>query len=102
MVSSDAEALKQIRVNRLDGNANPQAPAKAAVVMVANKNFDYTKSPADWREKLANPAWKVVNEGVGKEASLQKVSNFDAQVHWETGRAAIYATRATIMPVRIS
>ena len=99
--SNDAETLKQIRVDRLDNNANAQAPAKSAVVLVANKNFDYAKSPTDWREKLANPAWKVVNEGVGKEASLQKVSNFDAQVAGDTQRAALFATLGSIVAIMV-
>jgi SecD/SecF fusion protein len=43
----------------------------------------------------------VVNEGVGKEASLQKVSNFDAQVAGDTQRAAILATLGSIIVIMI-
>jgi SecD/SecF fusion protein len=98
--SNDADSLKQIRVNRIDGNTG-QTPTTSAVVLVANKNFDYAKSPSDWREKLASPAWKVVNEGIGKEASLQKVSNFDAQVAGDTQRAALFATLGSILAIMV-
>jgi SecD/SecF fusion protein len=101
MGTNDAEALKQIRVNRIDGSASAQSPTSTAVVLVANHNFDYSKSPADWREKLALPAWKVVNDGIGKEASLQKVSNFDAQVAGDTQRAALFATLGSIIAIMV-
>ncbi|MDB5321345.1 MAG: secD secF [Phycisphaerales bacterium] len=97
---NDPEALKQIRVNRIDGNTG-QSPTRAAVVLVYNKNFDYSKNPADWRDKLAAPAWKVVNEGVVTDPSLQKVSNFDPQVAGDTQRAAMLATLGSILAIMV-
>jgi len=101
LTSNDAEAMKVIKVNRIDGSTNPQTPTSAAVVLVGNHNFDYAKSPSDWREKMASPAWKVVNEGVGRPANLQKVSNFDAQVAGDTQQAAIFATLGSIIAIMI-
>jgi SecD/SecF fusion protein len=97
---NDADALKQIHVNRIDGQTG-QSPTHAAVVLVANKNFDYSKNPADWRDKVASPAWKVVNEGVVTDPSLQKVSNFDPQVAGDTQRAAMLATLGSIIAIMV-
>jgi SecD/SecF fusion protein len=101
LTTNVAEAIKLIKVYRIDGSTNPQTPTTAAVVLVGNHNFDYAKSPADWREKMAAPAWKVVNEGVGRPANLQKVSNFDAQVAGDTQQAAIFATLGSIIVIMI-
>jgi SecD/SecF fusion protein len=98
---AEAEAVQRVQVVRLDGNAHADAPTRTAAVLVSNKNFDYSKNEADWREKLAGPAWKLVNEGIGREASLQKVSNFDPQVAGDTQRAAIFATLGSIVAIMI-
>jgi SecD/SecF fusion protein len=73
----------------------------AAVVLVSNKNLEYAKGPADWRDKLAATAWKATLEGVGREASLQKVSNFDPQVAGDTQRAAIFATLGSMVAIMV-
>jgi SecD/SecF fusion protein len=86
-------------VRRTDGNTDIQKPTHSAVVLITNKNFPYDKSPADWQEKLAKPAWQAVNDGVGKEANLQEVSNFNPQVAADTQQAALFATLGSIVAI---
>jgi SecD/SecF fusion protein len=94
-----ADLLQQIQVTRTDGLSDPQKPAHSAVVVVSSKNFGYDKNPTEWRDKIANPAWKMVNDGIGKEANLQKVSNFDPQVAGDTQQAALFATLGSIVAI---
>lgn len=91
-----ADLLQQINVTSLESG---NGATHSAVVVVSNKNFDYEKSPIEWREKIASPAWKMVNDGVGKEANLQKVSNFDPQVAGDTQQAALFATLGSIIAI---
>jgi SecD/SecF fusion protein len=70
-------------------------------VLFSNRNLDYAKGAGDWRDKLAGVAWKVTNEGVGRQANLQKVSNFDPQVAGDTQRAALFATLGSIIVIMI-
>src|SRR5437588_5262775 len=45
--------------------------------------------------------WKLVNEGVNREAKLQKVSNFDPQVAGDTQRDAFLATLVSIVVIMV-
>jgi SecD/SecF fusion protein len=45
--------------------------------------------------------WKLINEGVNREAKLQKVSNFDPQVAGDTQRDALLATLVSIALIMI-
>jgi SecD/SecF fusion protein len=94
-----ADLIQSVRVVRLDGSSDNQRPTRSAVALFSNKSFNYNTNPGDWRDKLASPAWKVINEGVGKEANLQKVSNFDAQVARDTQQAALFATLGSIVAI---
>ena len=49
----------------------------------------YDKDEAKWREDLAGPMWTLVNESLNKQAQLQKVNSFDAQVANDTEQAAL-------------
>ncbi len=91
-----ADLLQQINVTSLESG---NGPTHSAVVVVSNKNFNYEKSPIEWREKIAGPAWKMINDGIGKEANLQKVSNFDPQVAGDTQQAALFATLGSIIAI---
>lgn len=101
VVAAGAANLRQFTVVALDASVDENQPTDTAVVMVADRNLAYAKSESDWREKLALPFWKSVNEGIGREASLQKVSNFDAQVAGDTQRAAIFATIGSMFAIMI-
>jgi SecD/SecF fusion protein len=91
-----SELLQQITVTSLE---NGNGPTHSAVVVVANKNFSYDKNPIEWRARIAGPAWKAINDGIGKEANLQKVSNFDPQVAGDTQQAALFATLGSIIAI---
>lgn len=94
-----SQVIANVQVDRLDGKSDLQSPTDSAVVLISNSKFDYSKSDADWMEKLAAPAWKVVNEGMAREGGLQKVNNFDAQVAADTQQAAIFATLGSIIAI---
>jgi len=94
-----AQLIPHVQVDRIDGKTDQQAPTSEAVVLISNNKFDYSKSETDWMDKLAAPAWKLVNEGLSREGGLQKVNNFDAQVAGDTQQAAIFATLGSIVAI---
>src|SRR5205823_4287888 len=47
------------------------------VVLASNPDYPYAKNVGAWKESTASITWRLVNEGVNREAKLQKVSNFD-------------------------
>ena len=52
-----------------------------------------------WRDVVAGPLWRVVNDAINKPAGLQKVTNFDAQVASETKRDATAALTLSILAI---
>ncbi|HYO07944.1 MAG TPA: protein translocase subunit SecD [Tepidisphaeraceae bacterium] len=79
--------------------AKPTDAVASAVVLVSDPAFPFEKDPAKWAQELAQPVWRLVNEGVAGEASLQKVVNFDAQVASETQREATIALILSILGI---
>lgn len=65
------------------------APSKLAVVLCRNSDLPYSKDPAKWQASLAEPLWQLVNESVNRQAQLQQVKNFDAQVARDATRDAM-------------
>ncbi|HEX8523302.1 MAG TPA: protein translocase subunit SecD [Tepidisphaeraceae bacterium] len=55
-------------------------PSKIAVILTSDPNLPFDKDEIKWQEELASPMWGLVREAIGREAQLQRVSNFDAQV----------------------
>jgi SecD/SecF fusion protein len=74
-------------------------PAKTLVVMVSDTRFPHDKDPEKWSAELAAPIWRLVNEAVAGEPSLQKVVNFDAQVANETKREAMVALVVSVLGI---
>ncbi len=73
---------------------NPEgtdAESSTAVVMVSDANLPYGQDRGKWQETLAGPYWRLVNSAINKEAQLQKVSKFGAQVAGDTTQAALLA-----------
>ena len=58
-------------------------------MLVSDPSLPFDKDEAKWREDLATPMWKLIDEAVNRQAQLQKVSNFDAQVAGDVRQAAI-------------
>jgi SecD/SecF fusion protein len=91
---------------RLDVVPVPAAEAggKAAVVVLASSG-EFTWDAADrvkqdqWRDVVAGPMWRVINDSVNKPADLQKVTNFDAQVAGETKRDALAAMVLSVVVI---
>ena len=81
-----------------DKNNNP---SKDVVVLAMNPDFPYAKSAEGWKESTAVPMWRLINEGVNREAKLQKVSNFDPQVASGTRWQAFFATAFSIVAIMV-
>jgi SecD/SecF fusion protein len=89
---------------RLDVTEVPagEAGGKPAVLVLASSS-EFAYDAADrikqdqWRDVVAGPMWRVVNDAVNKPATLQKVTNFDAQVASETKRDAFAAMAISIV-----
>jgi SecD/SecF fusion protein len=81
-----------------DKNNNP---SKDVVVLAMNPDFPYAKSAEGWKENTAVPMWRLINEGVNREAKLQKVSNFDPQVASGTRWQAFFATAFSIVAIMV-
>src|SRR5206468_11619293 len=52
-----------------------------------------------WRDEVAAPMWKLVNESINNPPQLSKVSNFDAQVAGEAQRDATLALVLSIIAI---
>ena len=91
---------------RLDVVEVPAAEAggKPAVLVLASSG-EFTYDAADrikqdqWRDVVAGPIWRVINESINKPAGLQKVTNFDPQVASETRRDAVAALTLSVLAI---
>jgi SecD/SecF fusion protein len=91
---------------RLDVVQVPAAEAggkPAVLVLASSSEFGFDANDAQkksqWLDAVAAPMWRVVNDSVNKEAGLQKVTNFDAQVASETTRDATAALTLSILAI---
>ena len=94
----------RIEVVGLDGDKTKDKdnhPSKNVAVLAVNPAFPFAKSADGWREATAAPIWRLANEGVNREAKLQKVSNFDPQVAGDTQREAFLATVLSILAIMV-
>jgi SecD/SecF fusion protein len=64
-------------------------PTSMAVVLTSDPTLPYDKDQAKWLEDLVTPMWKLIGQTINRQAQLQKVNNFDAQVAGDTQTAAI-------------
>jgi SecD/SecF fusion protein len=70
----------------------PDAPSQTAVILFNDTNLPYDARNANrWEDEVAGPMWQLLNEALLKPASLQKVSNFDAQIAGEMQQDAFLA-----------
>jgi preprotein translocase subunit SecF len=80
----------------VEAEGGPNKPAKLAVVLTTDPNLPFDKDALKWRDDVANPMWKLVNDAVTKPASLQKVTTFNPQV---AGDAQKDATLAMVLSI---
>ncbi|CAN5485734.1 hypothetical protein BH10PLA1_BH10PLA1_07410 [soil metagenome] len=66
-------------------------PSDTIIVLVSDPNFTFDKGEGSWRENLAGPNWRLVNDAITKSAQLQKVSNFNPSVAGDAQRDALMA-----------
>jgi SecD/SecF fusion protein len=81
------------------GAVGGDRPANSVVILVSDPAFPYGEDERKWHDELAGPMWRLVNEAVNREAQLQKVTNFDAQVAGETQRDALVAMTLSILVI---
>ncbi len=72
-------------------NGGEDVPTDIAVILFNDPNFSFDKGEGLWRDNLAAPNWRYVNDAITKPAQLQKVSNFDASVAGDAQRDALMA-----------
>ena len=71
------------------------------MILVQQPDFLYAKGADAWRQSVAEPMWRLANEGIGREAKLQKVSNFDPQVAGDAQTRATVATICSILAIMV-
>jgi SecD/SecF fusion protein len=92
-----------LRLDVLDVPA-AEAGGKPAVLLLASSG-EFVYDAADrvkqdqWRDVVAGPLWRVINDAINKPAGLQKVTNFDAQVAGETKRDALAALTLSVLVI---
>jgi SecD/SecF fusion protein len=73
------------------------------VVLVSDPAFPYEATDPlklqQWKDSVAGPMWRIVNDAINKPAELQRVANFDAQVAGETQRDAALAMFLSILGI---
>jgi SecD/SecF fusion protein len=95
------EVVPFINGNPSTNKADLDKPVSEAVVLVQQPDFLYSKSADAWRDNVAGIMWRLTNEGVGREAKLQRVSNFDPQVAGDAQREAFMATILSILAIMV-
>jgi SecD/SecF fusion protein len=76
-------------------------PADMVVILTADSNLPYEKDPLKWRDEVAGPMWQLVNDAVGKDASLQKVTTFNPQVAGDAQRDALMALALSVLAIMV-
>lgn len=95
------EVIPFVNGNPSANKADLEKPVSEAVVLVQQPDFLYSKSADAWRDNVGGVMWRLANEGVGREAKLQRVSNFDPQVAGDAQREAMMATILSILAIMV-
>ncbi|MBI1367757.1 MAG: protein translocase subunit SecD [Planctomycetes bacterium] len=77
---------------------NPKVFTSAIVVTPPSEHASYFEDPGSW-EKFAGDEWKVVHEGLVREKSLDKVSNFTPTVATTMVNNAIVALILSLLAI---
>ncbi len=86
--ASDENRFREFTVVSPQGTDHP---VSQAIVLTVDPALPYDKDEAKWRENLATPMWNLIGASIHRQAQLQKVNNFDAQVAGDTQRAALFS-----------
>ena len=70
--------FREIRVDSPARDEN--TPTAIAVVFFGDPVIDYERDPAAWQEQLGRPIWRLVNDAIGSNAPLRRVTSFNPQV----------------------
>jgi len=97
----DFENVQFRPFNVIGTKASPQSPRKfteAVVVIPPTGNNSYFDDTANW-QAFAAEEWSVVREGLGREKSLARVSNFSPTVATTMANNAIVALILSIIAI---
>jgi SecD/SecF fusion protein len=94
-VNSDMARYRDVSVQTDAGS--PDVPATTAIVLTSDPDIHYKDDPARWRDEIAAPTWKLINDAVNNPPQLQKVNNFDAQVAGDTQQEAYGALALSLV-----
>ncbi|MGH7214025.1 MAG: protein translocase subunit SecD [Tepidisphaeraceae bacterium] len=112
-----SDIKKRVEQQRLQGSSggmgyrdfDVESPAgndertSTAVVLVSDPSFPHDASDslkaAQWQEQVAAPMWKLTTESISNPPTLQRVTNFDAQVAGETQRDALVAMVISVLGI---
>jgi SecD/SecF fusion protein len=83
----------------VESEGGPDAATSTAVILTADPDLSYDKDQLKWKEEVAGPMWRLVNEAVNKKASLQKVTTFNPQVAGDAQRDAMLALTLSILAI---
>ena len=87
---------------RVDSPARDQnTPTETAVVFFGDPVIDYEKDPSSWQEQLARPIWRLVNDAIGSNAPLRRVTSFNAQVAAGTKMDATVAMLLSVVGIAV-
>jgi SecD/SecF fusion protein len=81
------------------GPGGPDKATDVAVVLTADPNLPYDKDQFKWRDSVAAPMWKLINDAVNKPASLQKVTTFNPQVAGDAQSDALLALTLSLVAI---
>jgi SecD/SecF fusion protein len=99
----DVGSAASLRLDVVDVPAAEAGGKPAVLVLASSGEFNYDAADRmkqdQWRDVVAGPMWRVVNEAINKPAGLQKVTNFDAQVASETKRDAFAALTLSVLVI---
>jgi SecD/SecF fusion protein len=95
------EQQQPYRETHVEASGGPDQKTDHAIVLISDPNLPYDKDPAKWRESLAGPTWRLINDSINKPGQLRRVDSFDAQVAGDTSRDALAALTASVIVIMI-
>jgi SecD/SecF fusion protein len=82
-------------------DADADVPVDTAVVLTVDPEIPFDKDELRWREEVASPTWKMVNDALTQEAQLQKVNTFDPSIAADTSRDAMMALTISLIVIMV-
>jgi SecD/SecF fusion protein len=98
-LQSESSSSANYRDLAVVSEGGPDQPTAKAIVLESDPHISYQQDEARWRESVAVPAWKNVNDALATPARLQQVTSFNPQVAGDTQRDALVAMVLSLMVI---